>query len=200
MNNTRTSLGRPRNFDLDEALDRALVIFWRQGYEGTSLTDLTEAMGIGKPSMYAAFGNKEQLFRKALQRYTAGPGSYGVRALAERTAREVAEAFLRGAAEATTRPQCPQGCLGVQGALATGAAGRPGHDVLVEWRNAVRADLDQRFRRAVTEGDLPGDADTARLAAYVMTVAFGIAVQAATGLTHEELDGVVDMAMLAWRP
>src|SRR4051794_39604457 len=133
--------GRPREFDVDEALDRAVEVFWRQGYEATTLTDLTEAMHIGKPSLYAAFGNKEALFRRALDRYTEGPGSYAARALAEPTARETVEAFLRGAVEATTRPASPQGCLGVQGALAASDAGQTVHDLLVDWRNAPRKAL-----------------------------------------------------------
>ena len=109
---TRAAAGRPREFDVDDALDRAVEVFWRQGYEATSLTDLTTAMGINKPSLYAAFGNKEKLFRAALERYTEGPGSYAARAVEEPTARGVAEAFLRGTVEATTRPRSPHGCLG----------------------------------------------------------------------------------------
>lgn len=191
-------VGRPREFDLDEALERAIIVFWEHGYEGTSLTDLTSAMGVSKPSMYAAFGNKEQLFRKALQRYTEGPASYAVRALAEPTAREVAEAFLRGAVRATTLPHLPHGCLGVQGALATGQAGQPAHDALVEWRSDARTGLEERFRRAIEEGDLPTDTDPARLARYILTVGFGIAVQAASNLSRDDLDDVVDLAMLGW--
>lgn len=130
-----TPIGRPREFDLDEALERALRVFWKRGYEGSSLTDLTRAMGITKPSMYAAFGNKEQLFRKALERYAEGPASYASRSLKEPTAREVAEAFLRSAVRTTTLPERPQGCLTVQGALVSGEGSQPAHDVLTAWRN-----------------------------------------------------------------
>src|SRR3954468_5961981 len=103
----KTPIGRPRGFDADAALERAMVVFWEQGYEGASLTDLTSAMGITKTSMYAAFGNKEQLFRKALELYTEGPASYGIQALEEPTAHAVATAFLNGTVQATTRPDCP---------------------------------------------------------------------------------------------
>ncbi|WP_345154984.1 TetR/AcrR family transcriptional regulator [Nonomuraea rubra] len=122
----RTPPGRPRGFDADEALEQAMLLFWEHGYEGVSLTDLTRAMGIAKTSMYAAFGDKEDLFRKALQRYSEGPAAYVARALEEPTARQVATAFLNGSVRATTRPGCPAGCLGVQG-LAGRRRHGPGH-------------------------------------------------------------------------
>lgn len=197
---TRAAAGRPREFDVDDALDRAVEVFWRQGYEATSLTDLTTAMGINKPSLYAAFGNKEKLFRAALERYTEGPGSYAARAVEEPTARGVAEAFLRGTVEATTRPRSPHGCLGVQGALAASDDGREVHDLLSAWRDGARASLELRFRRAVDEGDLDPGVDPARLARYVMTVSFGLAVQAASEVPAEELVGVVEQVMGHWRP
>ncbi|MFF7209335.1 TetR/AcrR family transcriptional regulator [Streptomyces sp. NPDC008238] len=193
-------MGRPREFDVDEALERAMRLFWEQGYEGVSLTDLTRAMGITKPSLYAAFGDKKELFRKALARYTEGPGDYGTRALEEPTARGVAEAILRGAVRTTTSPGGPAGCLGVQGALPSSEAGQPAHDMLVEWRNASALRVEERFQRAVDEDDLPRDADPRRLARYVMTVAFGIAVQATGGLGPDELADVADMALECWPP
>ncbi|MFY1674098.1 TetR/AcrR family transcriptional regulator [Plantactinospora sp. WMMB334] len=194
----RAVIGRPRGFDIDEALERAMQVFWARGYEGASLTDLTGAMGITKTSMYAAFGNKEQLFRKALQRYGQGPASYATHALKEPTARAVAEAFLRGSVQTTTRPDAPSGCLSVQGALASGDDGRPAREVLVDWRNDAGARLEERFQRAVEEGDLPPDANPTRLARYIMTVLFGIAVQAASGLGPDELQEIADTAMLSW--
>ncbi|MFJ5260832.1 TetR/AcrR family transcriptional regulator [Streptomyces sp. NPDC088387] len=191
-------MGRPREFDIDEALERAMQVFWERGYDGVSLTDLTKAMGITKPSLYAAFGNKQELFRRALERYTEGPAVYGTRALEEPTARGVAEAMLRGAVRTTTRPEGPAGCLTVQGALASSDASRPAHDMLAEWRNDSGLRLEERFRRAVDEGDLPGDADPRQLARYVMTVIFGIAVQAAGGLGRDELQDIADMALERW--
>lgn len=190
-------IGRPREFDIDEALERAMRVFWERGYEGATLADLTGAMGITKTSMYAAFGNKEQLFRKALDRYTDGPASYAARALEEPTAREAAEAFLRGAVRTVTLAG-PSGCLIVQGALPSSEGARPAHDVLVGWRTGARRDMEERFRRAVAEGDLPPGADPARLARYVLAVGFGIAVQATEGVGHDELQEVVDTALRAW--
>lgn len=174
-----------------------MQVFWEQGYEATSLTELAGAMGITKPSLYAAFGNKEQLFHAALERYTAGPASYVADALAQPTARGVVEVMLRGVARATTLPASPHGCLTVQGALATSKESRPAHDALVCWRTNICRRLEERFRRAADEGDLPHDADPVKLARYVATVASGIAVQAATGFGHEELDEVADTALKA---
>jgi len=196
----KAPIGRPRGFDVEQALERAMVVFWERGYEGASLTDLTGAMGITRTSMYAAFGNKEQLFRKAVELYTGGPASYGLRALEEPTAKAVATAFLNGTVQATTRPDCPSGCLGVQGSLASGDLGQPARDVLTAWRNDARLHLEERFRRAIDEGDLPRDADAGRLARYVMAVSFGMAVQAASGTSRDDLQAVADTALRNWPP
>src|SRR5258705_13627764 len=104
-------LGRPRTFDTDKALDKALKVFWRKGYEGASLPELTRAMGINRPSLYAAFGNKEALFRKAVERYAQGPSGYTGAALELPTARAVVEELLRGGARTMTDPKCPRGCF-----------------------------------------------------------------------------------------
>src|SRR3977135_1973575 len=117
--------GRPREFDADQALDRALQVFWRKGYEGASLPDLTRAMGINRPSLYAAFGNKEALFRKALDSYHDGPAAFVRGALEEPTARAVVEALLRGTVDLLSSPRNPPGCLMVQGALSGGKTANP---------------------------------------------------------------------------
>ena len=196
----KAQLGRPRAFDAEAALEKAMAVFWGQGYEGASLADLTDAMGISRKSMYAAFGNKEQLFREALQRYTEGPGAYVVQALQAPTAREVAAAFLAGAVRANTRPGCPTGCLGVQGALAVGETGQVARDILTEWRAQGQRHLRDRFQRAVAEGDLGADAEPELIARYVMTIANGIAVQAAGGAAGEDLQRVADAALRNWPP
>jgi AcrR family transcriptional regulator len=194
------SLGRPRGFDADEALERAMLVFWRHGYEGASTATLTDAMGISTTSMYAAFGNKENLFRKVLERYTEGPSAYLAEALEEPTARAVAAAVLAGTVRTTTRPANPPGCLGVQGALAASDSGQEIRGLLVAWRDDGYSRLRERFRRAVADGDLPADADPGRLARYVTTFAYGIAVQAAGGVGRDELQAMADAALAGWPP
>jgi AcrR family transcriptional regulator len=194
----RRPTGRPRGFDADEALERAMLVFWEQGYEGASLANLTDAMGISTTSMYATFGNKEELFRKALERYTEGPSAYLARALEEPTALGVATAILAGTVRSTTRPAHPHGCLGVQGALATSDSGRGVRDLLAAWRDNGCCRVRERFQRAVDDGDLPPETNPALLARYVTTLAFGIAVQAASGVGRDELQGMADAALRNW--
>lgn len=190
--------GRPRAFDAEVALDRALQVFWRQGYEGTSLSDLTKAMGINRPSLYAAFGNKEALFRKVLARYASGPASYVQRALAEPTARKVVEKLLSSATCNPLDPRTPRGCLAVQGALACGKEAAGIQRDLSAFREAAVTAIRQRFERAKRERDLPGDSSPADLARYIATVLHGMAVQAAGGASPRELQRVARLALNAW--
>ncbi|MEW2572546.1 TetR/AcrR family transcriptional regulator [Streptomyces sp. NPDC047070] len=194
------SIGRPRGFDADEALERAMLVFWRHGYEGASTANLTNAMGISTTSMYAAFGNKEKLFRKVLERYTEGPSAYMARALEEPTALGTATAILAGTVRTTTRPANPHGCLGVQSALTVSDSGEGVRELLVAWRNDGHSCLRERFQRAVDEGDLPADADPGLLARYITTFGYGIAVQAASGVDRGELQEMADAALRNWPP
>jgi AcrR family transcriptional regulator len=198
MKKEKCVLGRPRSFDADEALERALEVFRQKGYEGASLTDLTEAMGINRPSLYAAFGNKEALFRKALDRYSSGPASYIQAALAAPTAREMAEKLIHGAVCVQTTPGQAAGCLSVTGALACSDEAQKVRAELVARRAAKLSDIRERLERARTEGDLPPDADPATLARYIATVTEGMAVQAASGATREELLQVAEMVLAGW--
>ncbi|MFC4008568.1 TetR/AcrR family transcriptional regulator [Nonomuraea purpurea] len=148
--------------------------------------------------MYAAFGNKEELFRKALERYTEGPSAYLTQALEEPTALGVATAILAGTVRTTTRPAHPHGCLGVQGAPAASDSGREVRDLLVAWRNNSYSCVRERFQRAVADGDLPPETDPGLLSRYVTTLAFGIAVQAASGVARDELQELADAALRNW--
>jgi AcrR family transcriptional regulator len=148
-------LGRPLGFDPDVALEAALRVFWRKGYEGTALSDLTTAMGINRPSIYATFGNKEALFRKALDRYSERMTNFTAEALKLRTARAVAERLMEGTADLLSCPGNPKGCLMVQGALACGEEADPIRKELIARRATGETALRERFARARAEGDLP---------------------------------------------
>jgi AcrR family transcriptional regulator len=191
-------MGRARAFDTDEALDRAMTVFWSKGYEGASLADLTEAMEISRPSLYAAYGNKEELFRKALERYGEGPSSYERDALAQPTARAVAEGLLRGAADVQTDPATPAGCLAVLGSTYCAEESSPIGKTLIAFRLAGHAAIRERFERARAEGDLPANADPKALTHYIGTVVCGMAVLAASGVTRKELERVIELTMRAW--
>jgi AcrR family transcriptional regulator len=192
--------GRPREFDADKALDRAMRLFWKKGYEGTSLTDLTRAMGISRPSLYAAFGDKEQLFRKALDRYGAENGRVSniINALNQPTAKKVAEQLLRSTVDGLTCPKNPHGCFLVQSALACGESAQAVRIELIARQKQSQAAVRKRFARAVAEGDLPAKTDTADLARFIATVTAGLSVQASGGASRDELLAVVEMALRAW--
>lgn len=190
--------GRPRTFDPEKALDAALLLFWRHGYEGTTLAALTKAMGINVPSLYAAFGNKETLFKKALNRYLQNPASYLPKALEQPTARRAVEKLFRGAIDMVMNPRHPDGCMLVQGALAAGPTAASIRKELSLCRAAAEAAVRRRFERAIAEGDLPANVNPAKLARYILTVLWGLSVQAAGGVTRAQLKEVVRLALRSW--
>ena len=188
--------GRPRSFNPDAALDRAMHVFWAKGYEGASLSNLTRAMRINRPSLYAAFGNKEQLFRKVLDRYMDGPVAWFEKALAAPKARDVVEQIFLGTAGMAEDPRIPAGCLLVQGALACGSASA--RKEVAARRAAAEVALRRRLQRARREGDLPKNADPAELAHYALTVVRGMAVQSAGGASRAQLRSIARIALRAW--
>jgi AcrR family transcriptional regulator len=192
--------GRPRSFDPDAVLEKALDVFWEHGYEGASIATLTEAMGISGKSLYAAFGSKEELFLAVLQRYERGPGAYARESVLAPTALEVARAYLEGAVHAGTQPGRPAGCLGVRAALAVGVTGQAVQDIMTAWRAASHAALRERLQRAIDEGDLAADADAELIARYLTTIADGVSVQATGGASRAALQRVVDAALEHWPP
>ena len=195
---TKRALGRPRSFETGKALDAAMKVFWCKGYEGASLSDLTKAMDINRPSLYAAFGDKESLFRKVLDRYDSGPAAYVREALNQPTAWAAMEKLMEGAADLATASSNPRGCLFVQSALACGDKSKAIRNDLILRRDAGEKSVRLRLKRAQAEGDLPRDANPADLARYVVTVIQGIAVQAAGGATRNELRRVIENALRAW--
>lgn len=200
MNTDKTAKprGRPSAFKHDEALEKAMHVFWAHGYEGASLATLTEAMGINKPSMYAAFGSKEDLFRKAVQKYISGPASFVAASMKEPTSKQIATRLLTEAAEFLTSCEHPQGCMVIQGALTCGEGSAHIQKEMMAFRHSYESALANRFAQCRSAGDLPEDADVAALARYVATLHQGMSVQATSGATKEELMRMVQIALSQW--
>jgi AcrR family transcriptional regulator len=178
------TVGRPREFDPDQVEDAAMKLFWRRGFDGVSISDVTAATGVNRRGIYAEFGSKEELFERATRRYLAGPGGYLTEALARPTAHDVAGAMVHGAAETVSGD--------IHGCLTVGEA--PG---LTELREATVHELAQRFDTAVAEGELSG-VDTLLLARWIAAVCQGIAIQARSGADRAELHAVADLALAGW--
>ncbi len=176
----------------------ALRVFWSKGYEGASMADLTEAMGITKPSLYAAFGNKEQLFVKALDLYEREKLDYVGKALEQPTARKVAEHLLRGALENQTSSCEPRGCLGVISSVACGAEAESIRQFVLARGASARRALVERFKRAKEEGDLPADVDPEGLTSLLYAILQGMAVQAGAGASCEELERLIATSLSMW--
>lgn len=191
-------MARPRTLDIDRALETATELFWRYGYEGTSLADLTAAMGVTPPSFYLAFENKEGLFRTVLERYRAIHLRYGEDALRQPTARAVAEHLLYRSADAFTDPSHPPGCLAVNSALPCPDDAGPIPRMIAAFRDVDRERVRQRFEKAKADGDLPPDADPDDLARYIMTVGWGMATEAQAGANRAALYRTAAMALKAW--
>lgn len=191
-------MARPRGFCEEEALDKALDVFWRHGYEGASLAVLTEAMGINRPSLYATFGNKEELFRKALDRYVSIKNEVFEKALAEPTGRDVVRHLLRKAAEMMTEPGHPVGCLAVQGAISCSDESEPVRQELIRIRRGHEDQIRERFAEEQAAGRLPDGTTPEDLAMLLATIANGMSIQASTGATREQLLSVAENAARAW--
>jgi AcrR family transcriptional regulator len=198
MNDRPAQRGRPRSFDIDRALGRALEVFWRKGYEATSISDLTHAIGINPPSLYAAFGSKEELFRQALDRYDAQLAPFWGEAMGASTAHEAIERLLKGSADRMSGGETPPGCLFVQGALCGGEECEQVKDELAARRDAGFRKVLARLKQARRDGDLPRDLDPVAIARFVITVLHGMAVQAAGGASRTELRRVAETALKIW--
>ncbi|WP_375160831.1 TetR/AcrR family transcriptional regulator [Bradyrhizobium sp. RDT46] len=192
--------GRPASFDRDEALQRAMELFWARGYEGATLEDLQTAMGgLTPPSFYNAFGSKEALFKEVADLYIATECMPPLRALEEaETARAGIEAMLRQAVESFTQPGKPQGCLLLHGATKCTPANKGPQEYLLAVRQRSPEAISERLRRAVAEGDVPQNVDIDGITAFYATVAQGLAIRAGDGASRAHLTAAVDGAMAAW--
>ncbi|OEV05888.1 TetR/AcrR family transcriptional regulator [Streptomyces oceani] len=189
--------GRPRSFDRGTALERAIRAFWEEGYEATSIADLTEVMGIGAPSLYAAFGDKRTLFGEVIEVYVREYGGFIDRALEEEgTARGALSRVLHDAAGEYTTPGRPPGCL-IATAASNGGSG-DATEALCEKRRANENRFESRIRAGVAAGELPADTDARALAQFTGVVMHGMSQQARDGANHTELLAVADTAMRAW--
>ncbi|MFH8443717.1 TetR/AcrR family transcriptional regulator [Streptomyces sp. NPDC018026] len=189
--------GRPRSFDRATALEAALLAFWEHGYEATSVSDLTRAMDIGTPSLYAAFGDKRSLFEEVVQEYGVRYGSFGERALAEEpTARAGIARMLREAAAEYTAPGRPHGCLVIHAAANCSTA--EVEESLRQRRNANIAAIETRIGADVDEGVLPPDTDAAALARYTGAMIQGMSQQARDGASRADLEALAEIALAVW--
>jgi AcrR family transcriptional regulator len=192
--------GRPRSFDRQQALCAALRVFRERGYEGTSMTDLQKALGgLSPPSLYAAFGSKEDLFKEAVALHMSEARARVTRVLEDAPdTRAAIEGMLRAAVLATTEPGEPRGCLLVQGALACSSSSADMVQYLQEQRRETHRTLSKRLKSGVTAGDVPAGTDIAAVASFYTTLIHGIAIQARDGATRPSLMAAVDCAMAAW--
>jgi AcrR family transcriptional regulator len=176
-----------------------MEVFWQHGYDGASMSDLTAAMGINSPSLYAAFGCKEQLFREAVARYNETEGTPAATALRELpTARDAIAEVLRHNVTAFTDPDKPRGCMIVLAVTTSTDRSRPVHDHLAEWRLATEQDFRHRIERGIADGDVPAGANAATVAAFYNAVNQGMALQARDGADRSKLSAVAEAAISAW--
>lgn len=193
--------GRPRSFDRDAALDRAMLLFWEHGYESTSLSQLTAAMGINPPSLYAAFGDKEALFLETIERYLARGGTDVLDLMqGAATAREAMKQFLDWTAIRLTNPKFPRGCMVVLSAVSGSDDSARVQSRLAACRASWLDEIRQRIDRGVADGDVPDSTNTAALASFYMAVVQGMSLHAKDGASTKTLQDIATAAMQAWPP
>jgi AcrR family transcriptional regulator len=191
----RAMKGRPRGFDEDQAIDAAMRVFWEKSFEGTTMTDLTDATGLTRSSIHAAFGSKEGLFVRSVERYRSVQMRHISKALAEPTLPQAIEALLRGMVNAISIPGNPKGCLSIHGALACGTEHELVTQVMAKWRRSIENRIKERIQQAQREGELGRDVNAADYARYIGTIMIGIGIQAVNGAGRAELNRTVDMTL-----
>lgn len=190
--------GRPREFDVEKAQDAALLLFWRHGYEGVSIATLAKTLNISVPSLYAAFGNKEELFLKAIERYARDAGHIYHESFRKETAYEVAKAILEGEVNLVTQKNKPNGCMMVQGALVTSPESERISEQMARMRLTAEGWMAERFRQSKKDGDLPASVDPKTLACLMMTINSGLAVQARSGVSKAQLKKTIAAFLECW--
>ena len=191
-------VGRPLGFDRDAALVQAMLLFWRHGYEATSVSDLTTAMGITPPSLYTAFGDKKQLFLEAVQRYLSGPVTSRSIIDEAKDGRDAAAELLRVAALGFTGRDTPAGCLLASSAISCSAAAGDVQKELATIRQHIEARLRRKIRQSIKGGLMAGDTDAGALAGHTMAVIQGMSTLARDGASREKLQAVAATAMRAF--
>ena len=194
-NGSAAKMGRPRAFDTNAALDTALKVFWAKGYEGTTVSDLTKAMGLNMSSLYAAFGDKESLFRQVAARYAEDASTLYEKAMAKPTLHEALSDLFAAIVEFLNRPGYPPGCLTVMGALATSSTAEPVQQLLLQMRTRGQLRLQERCEEAQKAGELQQGTDIPALARYLATILWGLMVQGASGATKAQMQEIANMAL-----
>lgn len=187
--------GRPRGFDEEQAIDSAMRVFWEKSYEGATMADLTEATGLNRSSIHAAFGSKEGLFLKVVERYWEGPLSHIPKALAEQALPGVVEALIRGTVNFLSTRGNPKGCLSIHGALVCGTNGERVMQIVAERRKTTETMIKKRIQQAQREGELRGEVNAADYARYIAAIITGLVVQSLNGANRAELTRLADMAL-----
>jgi AcrR family transcriptional regulator len=187
--------GRPISFDKDAALEAAMLLFWERGYEGTSMADLTQAMGLNPSSIYAAFGDKHALFSLAVKRYMDSRAQYATKALEEPTLKRVIRALFDNTVAFLTTPGHPPTCMTLAGAVGCSVDATPARDLMTEIRNQNQVAIRERLLKARKRGELPKDINVDDYTRYLSSIIAGLSIQAANGSTKEELKRTAQMAL-----
>ena len=191
--------GRPRSFDREAALDAAMRLFWEHGYEATSLAQLTAAIGVSAPSLYAAFGDKEALFLQAVDRYIARGGDQTQALMGDaKTARDAVARVLAESAVRLTDPRYPRGCMVVLSAISVSEEAKRVQSELARCRASWEKEMKKRIERGIADGDVPRDANPAALASFYMAVLQGMSLHAKDGASRERLKQIGEAALLAF--
>jgi len=187
--------GRPIGFDRDAALEAAMLLFWERGFEGTSMADLTQAMGLNPSSIYAAFGDKHALFSAAVRRYMEIRAQYATKALEEPTLKRVIRALFNNTVAFLTTPGHPPTCMTLAGAAGCSLEAKPARDLMTEIRKQNQIAIRERLLKARKSGELPKGIDVDDYARYLSSIIAGLSIQAANGSTKEELKRTAKMAL-----